>query len=272
MLAKKTYVLILTVLLIMGWAPAAIAATTTSNTKELELDFKYYYMNYKEVDTDESFLDSETGWLNGFNLAYKIQIPNTQYYGQINYEITNHKTDYDGFTWGGVPAQGTTSNQIINVEILFTSPITLMPNSFLSFGLGFHRWYRDLLAIQKEEYSWFYIPIGYRWNKNINNKWEVALDITAKVMFKGQLTGIFSDYDIVRVDLGSKPGLKIDLPLTYKLNSNWAMTIKPWYEYSSIGQSNWVLLTQDGIPVASVSEPDSTTHRHGIDFGVKYVY
>jgi hypothetical protein len=64
--------------------------------------------------------------------------------------------------------------------------------------------------------------------------------------------------------LGNLPGIKIELPFTYKMNKQWSLQISPWYEYWGINQSNLVPLS----PPSYVYEPNSVADHYGIDLGI----
>lgn len=111
MVMKRIFILALTVLLVFGFAALCVAEDFSTTAQSLELNYKYYYLNYTEVLADGSFFNSETGWQNGVNLVYKIKVPGNKWY-QISYELTNHTTDYNGAYQDGTPVKGTHPNQI----------------------------------------------------------------------------------------------------------------------------------------------------------------
>jgi hypothetical protein len=263
-LFKKALLIGVTLLLLLVWAGVCTAENI------IELGLKNSYFNYNEEDYDGSWLDSETGWLDGIHVAYKNKNPDTNQYWQITYEQTDHDTQYDGSYWDGTPCTSTTDNKFNTAEFIFANPISDMGNVYGFIGVGFRSWERILSVSQSEKYSWWYMPVGFRWEYSVTDKWEGAVDVTAKIMFNGKMKGYMTDYDNTKVNLGNKPGLKIALPCTYKISSQVGLIITPWYEYSSIGQSNEVLLTGSG-PYAGyyTYEPDSTTNQYGIDLGIK---
>jgi hypothetical protein len=206
--------------------------------------------------------------MNGVHLSYKNQDPATKQYWKIAYDRTNQNTNYNGYKQDAngaytIPWQTITNDKITNTEITFGNPVSDTNSEYVYTGVGFHNWDRNITGSggYLEQYSWGYIPVGYRSEYRINNKWGGALDVAAKFMFDGQmnaspLSGTFN--------LGSKVGFKAELPYTYKADSQWSMILTPWYEYSGISQSS--------NSISGYVEPDSMTHQYGVDVGISYTF
>lgn len=265
-----------TILLMMSSAGFAADSTerndnTLSNTQRLEVSLKDYNFHYSEV-----IGDSEKAWMKGISLSYKNQNQNTKDYWRASYEQTNHNTDYEGATQSGIPVKTVTNNKIKNTEIILANLITDATDSFAYIGYGYHSWDRNITGSggYLEKYSWSYIPVGYRNEYKIDDKWDGAVDIEVKFMFHGRMKASgLEPIDPFQVNLGNKPGFKIEAPFSYKMNSQWSMILTPWYEYSAIKQSNTVSLTSDRVPIGYIAyEPNSNTHQYGLDIGVVYKF
>ena len=248
------------------------------NKQTVEVSFKKYHTHYQE-----EIPDYETGWMHGMHFSYKNQNQNTKQYWRVLYETTNHNDQYIGGLQNMLTGaylgdyQTITENKITNREIIFANPITDSENAYAYIGIGFHNWDRNILGSASlgvssllEKYSWKYIPIGYRNEYKINNKWDGAVDMSLRFMFNGKMkVPNLSSIDPLQVNLGSKIGFKLEIPYTYHMNSNWSFVIKPWYEYWEIGKSNVVPQTVNGVPNGSgVYEPASKTNQLGVDIGV----
>ena len=250
------------------------------NAQTVEVAFKKYHLHYQEDAPDY-----ETGWMTGMHLSYKNQNESTKQYWKISYDTTNHNDQYIG----GLQDQAgnylgdfrtITKNKITNREVVFATPVTDAKSAYTYIGIGYHNWDRDILgsggvAGLSEKFSWKYIPIGYRNEYKIDNKWVGAVDIALRFMFDGKMkVPNPSTIDPFQVNLGSKVGFKLELPYTYHMNSNWTMVIKPWYEYWEIGQSNYVPQTINGVVQGNyvVYEPGSKNNQIGIDAGVSYKF
>jgi hypothetical protein len=90
------------------------------------------------------------------------------------------------------------------------------------------------------------------------------------------MTAYFSELDPASNDpefkLGNRIGYYAEVPLRYKFTESWSVIIKPWYEYSEIGQSDTVNLTTNGVVTGAAYEPSSTTNLYGVNFGVVYSF
>lgn len=235
-----------------------LAATTPNSSVEISLNrFHYGY-----IETQGSYVaDSEKGWLTGTHLSYKKQDPDSKEYWQIRYDITNQKTNYDGhYLVSGLPLQSTTENSINDLQVIYAMPINDQKNQYIYTGMGNRNWKRSLSKTQNETYDWGYIPVGYRNEFKIDKKIDAAVDVEAKVMFNGTMRDEESN---MKFTLGNELGFRAELPITYNMNSTWALKVTPWYEYSAIGASD---------VVSNYYEPDSTNHQYGMNIGVQYIF
>jgi hypothetical protein len=234
----------------------------------LEISFNHYHYRYSE-----SIGDSETNWMNGIHISYKNQNTATKEYWKLSYEQTNQNTNYDGAlinitTGSSSPYQGISNNKITNIEATYGVPLS--KNTYAYAGIGTHKWNRNLTgsAGYLEKYSWNYIPVGYRSEYKISNKWEGALDVSVRLILDGEMeteyNGGSTYYIGNKYTLGNKIGFKAELPICYEISPKWSLVITPWYEYSGIGKSNTLADTS--------YEPDSITHQYGINIGFSYIF
>jgi len=245
-----------------------------SNIQTVEVGLNHYHFGYSE-----SIGDTETGWMNGIHLSYKNQDKDTKQYWKITYDQTNQNTNYNGSiqetgarrsqqtqTITNIPYQGITNDSITDTEITFANPVSYGSNAYLYTGLGFHNWDRNLMGPYGylEQYSWNYIPVGYRLEYKVNDKLSGALDVSARFMFNGQMNASIVNGTFT---LGNKIGFRAELPYSYKMNSQWSAVVTPWYEYSGIAQSNSI--DSGG---STWQEPDSMNHQYGVNVGVSYTF
>lgn len=282
---KKTGLLI-SCLLVVG-SGMGLADQSDSSTQTLEFSGSEYHRHYQE-----SIPDYETGWMNGIHLSYKNQNNQTKEYWQVIYETSNHNDSYFG---GLQDAAGnymgafntTTKNSIKNYEVIYANPIGDSKHSYAYIGIGSYSWDRTVLgqasqdvADSTEKYSWKYIPIGYRNEYSLSDKWDGAVNVEMRNPFQSIMKAIDpSGIDPFQVNLGRMPGFKIECPFEYKMNNQWSLSITPWYEYWAIGQSNYVDQTVNGVVQTDgnggtyvVSEPSSKALQYGINLGVKYIF
>lgn len=245
------------------------------STNSLEMSFNRFHFGYTE-----SIGDSERGWLNGFHVAYKNQDTVNKEFWRVTYDQTKQDTQYDGALYNlntgtSTPYQGTTENKITDLEFIYAIPITDAKKTYIYTGIGKHHWNRNLTGQYGylEKYSWNYIPIGYRNEFKVSGKLSGAVDLVAKFMVNGKIDVSGDGYDERQMILGNKVGFRMELPYTYKMNSNWSLLFTPWYEYLAIGQSDWVDLTNNGHITRYVSsEPSSINHQYGVNVGLKYTF
>ncbi|MBP2654411.1 MAG: hypothetical protein H6Q73_1980 [Firmicutes bacterium] len=241
----------------------------------LEVSFNRFHFGYQE-----SIDSSERGWLNGIHVAYKSQDPVTKEYWRVSYDHTNHDTHYDGALYNSstntsTPYQGITENKITNAEFIYAVPVSGDKRTYLYTGIGSHKWDRNLTGEYGylEKYNWNYIPVGYRREFRVSGKLSGAVDLAAKFMFNGDIAVSGDGYDEHQMTLGNKVGFRAEMPYNYKMSSRWSLVFTPWYEYSGIGESNWVRLTTAGSPSVYVSqEPDSMNHQYGANVGLQYTF
>jgi hypothetical protein len=140
-------------------------------------------------------------------------------------------------------------------------------------GYGYKWWERgesryigDALWIQ-EVYKWHYIPVGIKADYNITEKLNIAASAAANFMFYGQMAAHFSyvggspDMDFT---LGNRIGFYAEIPVTYKFTNNIGISVTPWYEYSSFGES--------AVNVYGFYEPSSKTNKYGVNVGVLFSF
>jgi hypothetical protein len=244
-------------------------ATNSSTTQTLEVGSSYYHFGYTE-----SVGDSEKAWLRGMNFSYKNQDNKSGNFWKASYAGTRGNTNYDGFlqniiTGVTTPYKNITKNTFKNTEIVYGIPVSAEKNQFVYTGYGYRSWDRDSQGPYGylEKYSWGYIPIGYRYEYKINDKWNGAIDAAAKIMVSGKMSTYSNGGTVIasgnHFTLGNTPGFRIELPFTEKLDSRWSLMIKLWYEYSGIKQSNLV---------NGYVEPSSTAIQYGIDIGASYQF
>jgi len=139
---------------------------------------------------------------------------------------------------------------------------------FIYTGIGWHKWDRDLVPGAEDEiYEWLYLPLGYRCEFLSGHQVHAALDICAKFMIHSQMNVIL-DGDKATADIGSRPGIRLELPIACALDEGWELKLTPWYEYSAIGKSpNFSVAGSGGF-----YEPASTNRQYGINVGLQYSF
>ncbi|HOD36747.1 MAG TPA: hypothetical protein PLR20_13110 [Syntrophales bacterium] len=240
----------------------------------LGLALNYYNFDYKE-ELDSPLKSTEEEWVTALRLYYNYSANDSGYILLFAEVSLDDDTDYDGSTQAGVPVKQTTKNDFrrFELDLGYTfkgrMPLSLTPYV----GIGYRFWERDLGGY-KEDYSWFYLPLGLRAAWAPHERISVALNAAVNFMFDGEMDVYDWAYEDMTVELDDKIGCSVELPVTFNLARHWAFVMTPWYEYSKIGQSAWEpIFFKDGTYTGFVlREPSSRTHQYGLRAGLEFVF
>lgn len=238
------------------------------------LALNYYNYDYKE-ELDSPLKSTEEEWITAMRLYYNYSANDSGYVLFFAEASVADDTDYDGSTQTGIPVKQTTKNDFRKVELnlgyTFKGQMPLSLTPFV--GLGYRFWMRDLGGY-KEDYSWFYIPLGLRVAWAPHERISMALNAAVNFMFDGEMTVYDWDYKDTTVELDDKIGYAVELPVTFNLARHWSIVMTPWYEYSKIGQSAYEpIFYKDGTYTGyALREPSSRTHQYGLRAGVEFVF
>jgi hypothetical protein len=241
----------------------------------LEFALMYWKLDYKE-DLPAPKKSTENGWLPGVYLGFSYNNKN-DFYSKMFLEFSFGDIEFDGTTQAGTPIRFSNDNRQIffrgewNVgyNLAIKENVSIKPYT----GYGYRYWERGQASVTatyisyKEKYYWHYIPVGIAAEFNCGKKVVIEPNVGLRLMFYGKMTAYFSELYPASNDpefkLGNKIGYYAELPVRYKFSQAWSLVVKPWYEYSEIGQSDIV----DGF-----YEPSSTTKLYGVNFGVVFSF
>jgi len=145
-------------------------------------------------------------------------------------------------------------------------------------GLGYRFWERELGGPNpfREFYQWGHVPFGLRVGLQTNDRVRFDIDVAGLAMFYGdiefQLDDIDPAFNSPHASLGTRPGSRTRLVARIALFEQLEITLRPWWIYSEIGQSDVAVVTQNGEPVLNIIEPHSDTHRVGLDMLVGVMF
>lgn len=260
------------------WAATAFAA----GQQYLEFGIGYNKYDYDE-NLDAGLKSTESGWVPGVSFSWGYMGEDNPTYAKITFRYRSGETDYDGTLQDGTPAKGKTDNSYYDFEIkagyIFgqesASRWRIIPYS----GIGYHDWERGLGGPNPyvEEYTWFYLPLGVIFDYRASEEFTIGLDISARVMFNGQMNVKFSQLGLSspNLDLGNRIGFRAELPMDYRFHPQVSMGVTPWYQYTSIGSSQSEPVTavspsETTYTVMTIKEPSSTTHQYGADITLRF--
>jgi opacity protein-like surface antigen len=251
--------------------PSAESDRHTLHEHRVQLGLNLYEFNYKE-QISAPRKSTETGLVPGLRVEYAYTPHDTPVLAGVTVAYSPGSTGFDGTTQKGDPVIASTANQFITIEGSAGYAVSSFFHPYA--GIGFRYWQRgdgaaneQGIVSYREDYSWFYLPVGLRLQTDVTSRLNVALDAAALFMFAGHISVHLSDVDPTfndpDADLGSKTGYRVRLPATYRISGGLGVTLAPWYEYSAIGRSGVFALTQNGSIVGTGVEPDSRTHQYG---------
>lgn len=248
----------------------------------LEVGIGYSKFDYSEsIDGGPDV--QESGWLPGVVFGYTYKGEDNPVFASFSIRYTTGQTNYDGALQDGTPWKDKSDNTMFSLEVKFgyilgrsaASRLTITPYA----GIGYYDWERKLGGPSPyiEEYSWFYFPVGVRFDYDATPDFTIGLDLSARVMFNGSMNVKFSDLGLSspNLDLGNRIGFRAELPMDYRFHPQISVGLTPWYQYTTIGRSGAEPVTavsESGTtyPVMTIYEPNSNTHQYGADLTVRF--
>ncbi len=255
--------------------------------RSIQLGLNYHHFNYQEEWTLPA-KSIDRGNLPTLELEYKSLFSQAAGYSLAKLSYSFGSVIYDGALqdssgkYAGDLTKEQNGNSFLEIETQFGVRLkTFSSRSHLLgyLGLGYHRWHRGDgqggKGDYREIYSWNYIPVGVRFENEVNSKFSWNLDLSIRPTFLGNIYVYNSDIHPNEMDaemsLGSKLGFKAQLPLVFSLSPKTELSLTPEFEYSAIGQSNWApLYLIDGSSVTNkngdpmgIREPSSRTYKYG---------
>jgi hypothetical protein len=258
-------------------------ARTIFANQSFEFGLMYQKFDYKE-DVPAPYKSTENGWLPGFYLGWNYN-KKSGAFSKVFLEFSFGDVEYDGTTQAGTPVKFSEDNYQflfrgewnIGYKIAITKDISIKPYA----GYGYRYWSRGQEKITatytsyNEKYYWHYIPVGIGADFNIGERLVIEPNVGLRIMFYGKMIAYLSELNSANDDpefkLGNRTGWYAEIPFRYKFSQFWSVVIKPWYEYSEIGKSDYVEYTYNGSRHIAY-EPASRTHQYGMNAGVVFSY
>lgn len=215
----------------------------------LEVGLGSVKFDYNEYKDDGTWLDSETSSYNidgGFiQYDYDLGIfkDDDRKYDQkleLKYSFHLNTTNYDGSLLNGTPYKTTTDNYLHQGHIRYKASNKIDTNEIGVFvGLGYRYWDRDILgaAGYLETYEWPYYEAGLSW-KWYDGDYFVGIEASYQKAYNPKMYAYLSGG--LDFDLGDTKGYKYSIPLGYKINNNWNITLEYTYDEWNIEKSNVV--------------------------------
>lgn len=196
------------------------------------------------------------------NIEYASQV-STKYEGTV-------LSSSSGGPAAGSPAEATDYHNFLRLETHYY--FGMHPNFMVHAGYGYRSWKRNLAygSGYLETYTWTYLPLGIYIRNEISN-FQYGVDLTYLVMLEGKIDIVFSENivggDDTTLTLGNRNGYRLAVPMSYTLDPQFTLQLKPWYEQTEIGKSDAKLNRTPSIN-GYIHEPASVTKQMGVYLGL----
>ena len=272
-MSKQLFLIVLSVC----WWQVSVAET--SRDIEIEAGVGLLGMHYKEFDDNNVVLDREDDPIVGVRLLLR------EYYNgkfaELGGSFHSGSVTYLGKTQppDNTPVQTSSDADIFDIYFHFGKWRKQSATDYAVYaGLGYRYWFRYIrpgfdalnnpVAGIAEEYYWPYGILGMKFAFQTTSNVKIQLDLRAMRMFAAKMDIDFlgfGGYDDTSVDLGSRWGGRIGLPIHVKLLPRQQLIIEPYIEVIDIGKSNTVEVTSGGVPTGTlIYEPRSETRNVGL--------
>ena len=255
---------------------SALAAPQKSSSTVVEIfgGFVPTNFDYRE-DMPPPDKSIETGTFTQF--AGGLKISSTQMAGFKSHFLgyfeygSQVQTTYEGTVLQtGAPAYATDYHNLLRLEANYYFGVH--PNVAFHAGYAYRSWKRYLAygSGYVETYTWSYLPLGVYFHNEIG-PFEYGVDLTFLVMMAGQIEIVFSENvtggNDTTLTLGNKNGYRISFPVSYAIAEQISLQVKPWYEFTEIGQSDRKFNSTPSIN-SYIYEPSSKTKQMGLYLGL----
>jgi Autotransporter beta-domain len=240
--------------------------TQAEEPNSIEFGLSLMSFRYAEFPDDKRLNNKETGILPGLNVGLKFA-PGAWRIGFFG-SVHSGDVDYDGATSAFRPHKTQTETTIFNglasVGYAFSISDSFALTPYL--GAGYRYWRRDIqpnngVAGLQEDYRWFYGALGLEalWQKS--ERFLIGADVRVIRPVNAKL-----DVKIVpetTLDLGSRTGYRIGMPLQWRFNRRFGISMEPYYEHQELGAS---------APKNRVLEPSSDSDNFGLQVSGRLLF
>jgi hypothetical protein len=172
-------------------------------------------------------------------------------------------TDYTGSTWGGTPVTAEADDHILEFR-------GLVAGWNLFAGIGYRYWHNEVKASggYEREISYWYVPVGINVSAPLSERWTGRINAEYDLFISGTVTSYLSQAVAGSNDPENEQdsgyGYRFSVEFKRELEELYALSIEPFFIYWDIDESDWALLTQYGVPIGYVYEPENETKTYGI--------
>lgn len=264
--------------------PLPAHAQEPQDGRSLSVKSDFQHFDYREFSDQGKLLDQENGFLPGWLLGLDYSRDSWQIAGQLSYHAGG--IAYAGQTNGGVATVSTTTEQRIidaelNVGYRFQRERQIRPTLYL--GVANRSWRRDIQPTYTasgtpvrgllENYRWWQAFLGAKISAHKISFIDWGLDARLVRIITPRIEVDYSgQYDNSKLDLGSRWGFRLALPVSYSMSYSTTLEIEPYWEKYELGRSSSAELINQGVIKGVVFEPDSIGRNYGVMFGIRTQY
>jgi hypothetical protein len=225
------------------------------------------------IDYEEEGLMEEEGWMYGIVGSY-IYHGNNKLMFETSLSYVFGEIDYDGQTESGTPLKADTNDWIFEWRGLIGKDYRLRDSGIATpfIGVGYRYWNDDIDASggYEREIQYWYVPIGVKTIGTLIGNWTWGVSIEYDLFLSGEVKSHISDihpaFNDPENDQDFEDGYGVGLALQFnrKLSDNYGFSIEPYIRYWDIDESDISTLTEYGIPIAYLVEPENETTVYGL--------
>ena len=230
-------------------------------------------------DYEEDSLMEESGWMYGIVGSY-IYHGNNKLMFETSFSYVFGEIDYDGQTWSGTPLGADTDDWIFEWRGLIGKDYRLKGSSIITpfMGIGYRYWNDNIDASggYEREIQYWYLPIGVKTISPLIGNWTWGMSMEYDLFLGGEVKSHISDIHPAYndpendQDFGDGYGVGFSLQFNRKLSNNYGFSIEPYIRYWDIDESDTSTLTEYGIPIDYMVEPENETIVYGLRLNITF--
>jgi len=262
-----------------------ILASTPNTT--FEAGFQTFQFDYKEALVLPA-KSSESAMLPGVLIGMEYGDPLEPWFFSVGGTASMGQSVYDGSLQNLTPFMGTTDNRMLAATFRLGSRSDVFWNSELGLfiGVSYENWERNVARNTphgvRETYSWFSIPVGFRWTFPLGGGLSIAPEASLFAVLGAQVLVHHNEIDSRLGDSELNPGEALGLDFRFPIQ--WTLTsggfqvgVVPWLRFSKLGispsvpirASNGSVIVDAMGRIAGAYEPASSTVSYGTAFLIR---
>ena len=222
--------------------------------------------HYSEFPDDKHLRNKETGVLPGINgalrfspAAWRIGFSGSAHGGEVDYDGATsafrlHQTQTETLILNGIASVG--------YEFSVDQTFALTPYG----GIGYRFWRRDILPNNgvgglREHYRWIYAAAGLELGWRASESLRIGADLRLIRPVQAKVDVLISPE--TTLELGSRTGYRIGLPMLWSLSQRFGVALEPYYERQEFGAS---------APKNGILEPSSDSDIFGVHATARWMF